>query len=160
MTVFGVTGHQVLPPSAAGLARKRIEELFAATTDVVGVSSLAAGADQLFADVVLALGGRLEVVIPASGYEETFSSWAEKAKYETLLAAAGVIDRLPFARPDEEAFWAAGRWVVDRCEVLVAVWDGASARGLGGTADVVGYAKKQGRQVEVIWPSGVERDDA
>jgi hypothetical protein len=37
-----------------------------------------------------------------------------------------------------------------RAEVLIAVWDGLPARGLGGTADVVAYAKQCGRPVEVI----------
>jgi hypothetical protein len=37
-----------------------------------------------------------------------------------------------------------GKVVVDRAEVLIAVWDGLPARGLGGTADVVAYAGSAG----------------
>jgi hypothetical protein len=47
---------------------------------------------------------------------------------------------------------------VDRSSVLVAVWDGQPARGLGGTADVVAYARQRGVPMEVIWPRGATRD--
>ena len=59
--------------------------------------------------------------------------------------------------PSEAAFLAAGRLVVERSDVLAAVWDGKPARGSGGTADVVDYAKELRREVVVIWPEGLER---
>jgi hypothetical protein len=49
---------------------------------------------------------------------------------------------------------AGGRAVVDRSDVLMAVWDGQPARGLAGTADVGAYARERGVPVEVIWPEG------
>ena len=36
--------------------------------------------------------------------------------------------RLDHAEPSEEAFLAAGESVVDNCEMVIAVWDGAGAR--------------------------------
>ena len=51
-----------------------------------------------------------------------------------------------------------GHTGVDRSSVLVAVWDGQPARGLGGTADVVAYARQRGVPMEVIWPQGATRD--
>lgn len=53
---------------------------------------------------------------------------------------------------------AGGRVVVDRSARLLAVWDGQPARGHGGTAGVVAYARKRGVPVEVIWPEGAARD--
>jgi hypothetical protein len=41
---------------------------------------------------------------------------------------------------------------------LCAVWDGLPARGYGGTADVVAYARQHGKPVHVIWPAGARRD--
>ena len=52
----------------------------------------------------------------------------------------------------------AGKVVVDRSSVLLAVWDGQPSRGLGGTADVVAYARQRGVPVTVIWPEGASRD--
>ena len=42
--------------------------------------------------------------------------------------------------------------VADRCDLLIAVWDGQPAQGLGGTGDVVRYAREIGREVLVVWP--------
>jgi hypothetical protein len=58
----------------------------------------------------------------------------------------------------EEAHMDAGKVVVDRSSVLLAVWDGQPSRGLGGTADVVAYARQRGVPVTVIWPEGASRD--
>ncbi len=52
---------------------------------------------------------------------------------------------------------AAGRAVADRSDLLLAVWDGAPAAGLGGTADIVRYAEERGKAVEIIWPEGARR---
>jgi hypothetical protein len=43
--------------------------------------------------------------------------------------------------------------VVARCDLLVAVWNGAPARGLGGTADIVSYARECGRATVIIDPA-------
>ncbi len=52
---------------------------------------------------------------------------------------------------------AGGRAVADGCDLLLAVWDRKPAAGLGGTADVVAYARKRGTHVQVIWPEGASR---
>jgi hypothetical protein len=49
-----------------------------------------------------------------------------------------------FEASAEEAHLAARQAVVGRSELVVAVWDGAPARRLGGTADVVAYARERG----------------
>ena len=52
---------------------------------------------------------------------------------------------------------AAGRLLVERSDRLIAVWDGLPARGPGGTADVVAYARALSRPVTVLWPQGAHR---
>jgi hypothetical protein len=119
-------------------------------------SSLAAGADQLVARVVLEEGGSVHAIVPSAGYGETLTG-RDRTFYEKLLAASADVVRLGFQEPSEQAYWEAGKAVVDRCEILIAIWDGLPARGLGGTADVVGYAKERGKDVRIIWPAGVAR---
>jgi hypothetical protein len=53
---------------------------------------------------------------------------------------------------------AASEFMIDHADELYAVWDGQPARGHGGTADVVTYARQRGVSVRVIWPEGAERD--
>jgi len=81
----------------------------------------------------------------------------DHSEYEYLLKAAGSQVQLDYERPSEEAFMAGGKAVVDGCDILLAVWDGKPAAGLGGTADVVAYAKESGKPIEVIWPEGASR---
>ena len=38
---------------------------------------------------------------------------------------------------------------MDRCDALIAVWDGERARGQGGTEEIVAYAQEQG--VPIAW---------
>lgn len=87
----------------------------------------------------------------------SFSKPSELAAFRRLLALASEEVLLPFSAPAEDAFWAAGREVVERSDKLLAIWDGLPAAGLGGTADVVRYARAAGKDVEVIWPAGAAR---
>ena len=43
-----------------------------------------------------------------------------------------------------------GRYVVDHCDVLIALWDGMPSSGQGGTAEIVSYAKEQCRPVVIF----------
>jgi hypothetical protein len=132
--------------------------LLARSTEVVGVCSLAEGADQEFAALLLEHGAALEVVLPCHDYSKAFSSEEARARFESLRSAASSVTVLPFPWPCEQAFLAAGLIVVERSETLVALWDGEAARGLGGTADIVRYARELGREVTVVWPDGVRRE--
>lgn len=152
MTVIGVTGHRNLPESARTHAERAIEELLGKyPRPVVGLSSLAEGADQIFADVLLRNGGILHAVIPCWGYASTIGP-ASLPNYLRLVAAARSVTTLAFASPSERAFDAAGQYVADHCDLLVAVWDGRPADGLGGTADAVAHARRIGREVAIAWP--------
>lgn len=159
MTVVGVTGHQQLPRQAQDLVEHTLGLLLppADAAEVEGASSLAAGADQLFADYLVRAGSRLRVVLPCADYVDTFDAPEDVERYRTLLALASTVEELPFDNPTEEAFFAAGRRIVDIADWVIAVWDGQPSRGMGGTADVVAYARGLGKRVEVVWPSGVQR---
>jgi hypothetical protein len=154
---FGVTGHQVLPPEIASVAAEHWRRVLPVGSALFGVSSLAEGADQLFADHVLEAGGSLEAILPCAGYARSLLTDAGRTRFERLRQAAGTVITLPYPEPSEEAFLAAGLVLVERCDHLFALWDGLQARGLGGTADVVAYARARRRQVTVLWIEGMVR---
>jgi len=54
---------------------------------------------------------------------------------------------------DEESYYQAGRWIVDHCDWMVAVWNGLPSRGRGGTADIVAYARRTQRPLVHITQS-------
>jgi len=74
------------------------------------------------------------------------SGTARRKAFARLRGAASDQIQLPYPGPSEEAFFAAGREIVEHCDLLFAVWDGAPARGLGGTADIVAFAMDRGRK--------------
>lgn len=113
---------------------------------LIGLTSLAIGADSLFAELVLQHDGSLEAVIPFAEYEQKFQG-RDRDRYRRLLGKASRVTVLRTAGSDEESYLEAGKTVVDLAELLFAVWDGEPARGLGGTGDVVGYAVRKRRDI-------------
>ncbi|HEV3333448.1 MAG TPA: hypothetical protein VG096_20835 [Bryobacteraceae bacterium] len=111
---------------------------------LTGISSLAIGADQIFAEVVLELQGSLEAVVPFENYERTFDNEVDLARFHLLRAAASKIEILTHAPNDEEAYLTAGKRTVALSETLIAVWDGLPALGVGGTAQIVEFAQQVG----------------
>jgi hypothetical protein len=154
---FGVTGHQILPPRIVDCAVQHWRQVLPVGAQLCGVSNLAEGADQLFAAHVLAAGGVLEAILPCEDFASSLVTDDGRARLAALRRAAGTVVTLPYPRPSEQAFLAAGQAVVERCDHLFAVWDGRPGRGPGGTADVVAYARARGRPVTVLWVDGVLR---
>lgn len=150
----GITGHQRLddPKAWIWVARVMRDELARVAPPLVGISSLAIGADQVFAEALVRCGGTLEAVIPFPEYEDRFAAGHDRDAYRRLLEQAARRIVLPRVGSDEASYYAAGRFVVDSSELLLAVWDGAPAKGLGGTGDVVRYAENVGKPVVRVDP--------
>jgi hypothetical protein len=155
----GVTGHRALADRAQVEASVDavLDRLLAEPgRDGIEVwSSLAEGADRLVVDRVLARpGSRLSVVLPlpADDYEADFADAASRDAFRALLARA---DETVTVGPDgggsrESAYERAGHAVVDRSDVLLALWDGEPSRGRGGTAEIIEYARDRDRGLEIV----------
>jgi hypothetical protein len=155
---IAISGHRGLSSATTDLVDSAIRAaLTEHARDLNGISCLADGADQIFARAVTDAGGRLDVIIPAAQYRGGLPGSA-RAEYDRLLAQASAVHRLAFAEPTPEAHMAASELMVGNADELYAVWDGKPARGYGGTADVVRYAREHGTPVRVIWPDGASRD--
>jgi hypothetical protein len=146
--IIGITGHQELREK--GATRRALVNIVSALMPCVGLTSLAAGTDQLFAEVCGELGVTYQAVIPASHYASSFASDSDRLSFLALCSSASEVICLPFAEPSESAFLAAGRWIAQRSDAMIAVWDGQPSHGLGGTADIVEYARLLGKPVHVI----------
>ncbi|MFI6931720.1 hypothetical protein [Streptomyces sp. NPDC050287] len=157
VTRIGVTGHRVIPSSVLPVVRSGMRRQLGGESGLEALSSLAAGADQLFADIALDSGVPVTAVIPGMDYEAHLGDEAARSAYRRILTACASRVELPAEPTHEKAYMAAGRWIVDHADRLVAVWDGHPARGLGGTGDVVAYARSTGVPVTVLWQPGVLR---
>jgi hypothetical protein len=149
----GITGHQQFDDlSVLPWIENCLRARLSGCSELCGLSSLANGADQLFARVVLELGGNLEAVLPFAGYDDTFDDPQDGARFRELLARCSVVTTLTFVETREQSYLSAGKYVADHSELLIAVWNGKPAAGLGGTADIVNYALRAGRAVFQINP--------
>jgi hypothetical protein len=155
----GITGHRGLPAHVERQVRRGLTEWVAThdPAELVGVSCAADGPDAWFAQAVLDHGGRIEIVLPAERYRADLPDWHRRT-YDDLLRRASAVHRTGLHAADPAAHMAGSELLVDQVAELVAVWDGLPARGVGGTADVVEYAKRKGVPVRVLWPEGATRD--
>ena len=159
-----------LVPTApgTGLALVVVSALAEGADRLVAEEVLAAGAGQLIPRDVSAAGDdhkmvpgtvladletRLEVALPlpVDDYLEDFKTEESKEEFRYLFAQGRTnnIWNAPAELGREEAYERAGHYVVDRCDAIIAVWDGEKSKGRGGTAEIVGYAQEQG--VPIAW---------
>ncbi|MBZ3906655.1 MULTISPECIES: hypothetical protein [Streptomyces] len=162
MTTIAVTGHLDLTEASVPLVRAALDDLLRPYAGdggpLVGVSCIAKGADTLFAEAVLAAGGRLVVVVPSRDYRRSTVEPEHGASYDLLVEAAEEVVALPHETSDPYAYEAANAVLIERADRLVAVWDGAPPTGRGGgTADAVLAARAAGVPVDVVWPDGAAR---
>jgi hypothetical protein len=126
------------------------------------ISPLAEGADQIVADEGVRLGYKLNVLLPfdASQYTSFFdapkvpSYEHPRETFDRLMALECVecvqqMDGLTDAEHRPASYMAVGDAVIRHSDILIAIWDGTPAKGLGGTADVVDEAQKQ--EIPVVW---------
>jgi hypothetical protein len=151
MTI-GITGHQLLSTYDTNWIINCIDDFLKLSKATKGYSSLAVGSDQLFVQLLINNNVPYDAIIPCENYDLTFKSEEDLAKYQLLLKGADDIIKLNFPKPTEQAFYEAGKRVVELSNCLVAVWNGERAKGLGGTADIVEYAKKRGKKTFYINP--------
>jgi hypothetical protein len=136
------------------------------------LSPLAEGADRVVARTVLDNPqASLVAVLPLTveDYLEDFATDESKREFRALLSKSNrpVILRRHSIREDRrdpkdqaelrrEAYETAGRYVVNHCDVLIAIWDGKPSKGRGGTAEIVEFALRKERPVIRVWDGVLE----
>lgn len=152
MTRIAVTGHLGLPARTAAEVDKAVRDLLTQhdATHLVGVSCLAGGADQIFAQAVLDSGGQLEAIVVPAEYRNFDDG--PGSPFMRLLAQAHRVQQIPTGQTRAQSWTRAGAELLREADLLVAVWDGRPPGGYGGTADVATEAIRRGMPVRIIWP--------
>lgn len=153
---IGVTGHRQIAPECIAAVEAAVISLLdglragAPHAPFLLLTGLAEGADRLVARIAVErFGAELVAVLPrpAADYRRDFATAESKAEFDRLLASAKRVVEPPadagHANATDGYLWA-GNWTALHSHLLIALWDGAKARGNGGTADVV-HAKLKGR---------------
>lgn len=123
-------------------------------------SPLAEGADRLVARCALADSAAELVVplpLPEDEYLRDFTSAASRGEFLALRARAREVVTLRPAATREAAYEAVGDWILDRVDVLIAVWDEKMPQGQGGTGAIVSKARRRG--TPIAWVHAGNRDE-
>lgn len=153
---LGVTGHRYLDELDkihAGV-EQAVDCLLAACPggEFRVLSSLAEGADRLLVHRLLQFPST-SLWVPLSLSEEKrmkdSGEPSSRQEFTDLLAKADWVIRLPESRTREQGFLAAGEYILDNVDMLVALWDGEPPQGKGGTAEIVGMARQ--RLLPLVW---------
>jgi hypothetical protein len=150
---IGFTGHRKLPDEAkcrAAIRKVLLEWIDKVPGVIYGVTSAAAGGDLLFAETCLELHLPIRVFLPLpreqfrNDFDELEWARAESVFQQALsVEITGAGEKLP------ERYYECGIETVQQSQLLLALWDGEPSQGLGGTADMVHFAREQGRPL--IW---------
>ncbi|HET7036595.1 MAG TPA: hypothetical protein VFI42_13005 [Thermomicrobiaceae bacterium] len=158
---IGVIGHRPAGlagadlTTIAGRLRDILRQARAITGQITVVSSLAEGADRLGAYAALHAGLPLYCPLPFARdiYARDFETADSLVEYQALLDRAQRVLELPGSRDSieerEEAYAALSAALLMLIDLLIAIWDGEEARGLGGTGNTVHAALRLG--IPVVW---------
>ena len=156
--IVGFTGHRHLrsPERVKQTIASVLHSLRAEIPGrLVGYSSIAIGADTLFAEEWLSSGLPWMALLPRteSDFKNDFSE-SDWTRTRGLLQKAARVQALSEIKETERdlAYLECGLLVVDEADVIVAVWDGKPSRGMGGTADVVANARNLNKPLILIDP--------
>lgn len=145
MTVIAITGHR--PQSLDGDFTYKSEmwdwiySELSSTFDKVKpsrvISGMALGVDTVAAEVAFRHEIPLTAAVPFAGQELKWNDEAQE-RYHMILALADEVVTLKDEYTHPGILNERNEWMVDRCDMLVAVWTGFK----GGTRNCVEYALK------------------
>lgn len=148
---LGFTGHRNLSNetrSREAIRKTLVEWKSKAAGTVYGVSSAAAGGDLLFAETCLELHLPIRIFLPMP--KEQFRADFDEPSWlraEAVMANALSVEVAGAGEKVTERYYECGIETVQQSQMLIALWDGGPSQGLGGTADMVHYARELGRPV-------------
>lgn len=150
--IISVTGHRPdklggwkVPNPTYNAVLHALRETFKAMRPTMVISGMALGVDQWAAQVCIDDGIPFWAAVPFAGQEAVWPEYS-RARYKYLLSRAAGSTIV------SDGGWAASKmhirnqWMVDRCHLLVAVWNGTP----GGTASCVAYAEKVQRPIHFV----------
>jgi len=142
--IVGFTGHRELnkPDEIVPKIGVVLDRLISICGPLVTISSAASGADTLFLGEVARRKLPHLIVLPfdterfvkdftAAGWQHVWPHIKNALQVEEISGAAS----------SDEAYLEAGEHTIEQADIVIAVWDGKPAVGLGGTGDAVAHAR-------------------
>lgn len=160
MLKIAITGHRPnklwgynLNADKYKILSNKILEIFNDNEGSYAISGMALGVDTLYAQTILDLKllrpeVKLECAIPCRNHS---SKWFKESVtvYNDILSKADKVTLVSDCEYNPSVMQRRNEYMVDQCDLLIAVWDGSS----GGTGNCVKYAERIGKSVIRITPS-------
>ena len=158
--VVGFTGHRRIENERkiAEVLRELVASLQREIgADLIGRSSIASGADTLFAEACLAANLKwiAQLPFPEAEFKKDFSDGDWK-RARALLDRAERVELSSEIAERPRGYLDCGLSTVDGADVMIALWDGKASRGQGGTAEIVAYTRRLQKPLILISPDGLE----
>jgi uncharacterized phage-like protein YoqJ len=110
---------------------------------------MALGVDTLFAEIAIQLQLPFIAAVPCFDQQKMWPKISQD-RYQKIIMdemCSEVVIVSPKAY-DSTVMQIRNKWMVDNCDILIAVWDGTS----GGTCNCVKYAKEVNKEIVYINP--------
>ena len=154
---IAITGHR---PNKLGndysLSGKLISKIKEKLQEVIDlykpdtlISGMALGIDTLWAKLAHENNINLIAAIPCKNQEKMWVSSSKIQYWEILENPLTTIVNISDEEYSISCMQKRNEWMVDNCDLLVAVWDGTN----GGTGNCVSYAKAQHKEMIIINPT-------
>ena len=133
-----IRGHEewiasVLHDILSGMLRRNLS--------IEAISGMALGVDTIYAEAALSLSIPMIAAVPFIGQESRWSRPAQE-RYKAILACAKDVVIVSEGSFASWKFLRRNTWMVEQCNVAIAVWDGSS----GGTRHAVSEILRLGRK--------------
>lgn len=160
MKIIGITGHRNLKETCMGYYKEQVSNMLKKLkreyNDILVLSSIADGADRLVVYEAMKLNIPFKVILPMDKklYEIDFDS-STMQEFEYLIKCANEVVTIPLQKTNsiklisqynqfrDMQYEAAGHYVANNSDVLIALWDGKYIGLTGGTGEIVKYYKQK-----------------
>lgn len=121
------------------------------------ISGMALGVDTIFANSVLRIKTeftsliKLVAAIPCL-HQETLWSNNDKIRYRNIISLADEVVYVSKEPYSKGCMNKRNQYMVDRCNILLAIWNGDNT---GGTADAIRRAEKADKEIIIIDPASI-----
>lgn len=133
---------------------KNILEKLKATDDIIGISGMAIGGDQIFCKVCLELNIPYIAYLPFAGQELKWSTAAQK-QYKELISKAKQVIIVSPGNYSPRKMQLRNEAMAKDCDISIGVWDGKT---YGGTYNCIKYLKSIGKKIIHINPNDYKND--
>ena len=125
--------------------------------EIFAISSMAAGADTIFAEEAMDAHIPLKIIFPfqLEEYQNDFET-RDWEKVNNILKKQGnrfeTSEQIEIGNEEQRklAYLKTGQRLVDEATIVLAVWDGKEANGTGGTGEIVEYAIEHKKELHII----------